>query len=443
MSNISICHRALSCHLVIKKKADVKRLHYDTYPARSSCPAYQGLQHHLCAPNYRERAFLVMMVSQDSQNLAASLPPDHPFAASFTIATRPVERPSHPSPHHSHMTSLLGPKSRPPRPHLKVDASLPASKLSQIHQPLPVKHPNHALYCKTSPATAPSYILQQQHATGQTRRALMHREALIACGSDTTLGPEQPLSARHIPQSVDAIRFNKGHARRLSDKFKHLFLTVRRKTSNDEELEETKTSEDLIQAKLADESTLRRQQSDHTLSTEININLEIPPIRPRRSPGTASFLVSRHLSYRQSGRSVFSATSRSSSKSSLSGTSPQWANRTWRFPVPLNAVMQSSIILEKNGQGLVSQFSDPSSSSSNGSDDSAMPKSKGRSTASPLTDKSSEVDPTMYDKACYYKHGAGDFWDRWRMCSFINEDFRSQKVSLRRVKSLPEMMRRL
>lgn len=263
-----------------------------------------------------------MMVSQDSQNLAASLPPDHPFAASCTIATRPVERPSHPSPHHSHMTSLLGPKSRPPRPHLKVDTSLPASKLSQIHQPLPVKHPNHALYCKTSPATAPSYILQQQHATEQTRRALMHREALIACGSDTTLGPEQPLSARHIPQSVDAIRFNKGHARRLSDKFKHLFLTVRRKTSNDEELEETKTSEDLIQAKLADESTLRRQQSDHTLSTEININLEIPPIRPRRSPGTASFLVSRHLSYRQSGRSVISATSRSSSKSSFGDKSP-------------------------------------------------------------------------------------------------------------------------
>lgn len=104
--------------------------------------------------------------------------------------------------------------------------------------------------------------------------------------------------------------------------------------------------------------------------------------------------------------------------------------------------MQSSITLEKNGQGLVSQFSDPSSSS-NGSDDSAMPKSKGRSTASPLTDKSSEVDPTMYDKACYYKHGAGDVWDRRRMCSFINEDFRRQKVSLRRVKSLPEMMRRL
>lgn len=169
----------------------------------------------------------------------------------------------------------------------------------------------------------------------------------------------------------------------------------------------------------------------------------MPPIRPRRSPGTASFSVSRGLSYQRSGASVSSTTFRSSSKSSLLDASPQWANRAWRFPIPLNAVMQSSITLEKDGQGQVSQFSDPSSSSSNGSDDSAMPKSKRRSTASPLSDESSELDPTMHDKACCYRHGAGDFWDQWTMCSFTGEDFRREKISLRRVKSLPEMIWRL
>lgn len=442
MSNVSICDRALPFGYT-KSKADVKQLHYDTYPTRSSCSAYQRLQHHLCAPTYRERALLMMVVSQDSQNLAASLPPDHPFAAPFNIVTRPVERPSHPSPHHSHTTSHLGPNFRSPYPHLKVDTSLPASKPLQIHQPLAFNHPNLALFCRTAPVAAPPYILQQQHATEQTRRTHMHRETFIVCGSDTPLSPEQPLFARHIPQSVDTVELSKGHARRLSDKLKHLFLTVRRKTSNDEELEGMKTSEGLIQAKLTGESTLRRQQIDYTLSTKININLEMPPIRPRRSPGTASFSVSRGLSYQRSGASVSSTTFRSSSKSSLLDASPQWANRAWRFPIPLNAVMQSSITLEKDGQGQVSQFSDPSSSSSNGSDDSAMPKSKRRSTASPLSDESSELDPTMHDKACCYRHGAGDFWDQWTMCSFTGEDFRREKISPRRVKSLPEMIWRL
>lgn len=52
----------------------------------------------------------------------------------------------------------------------------------------------------------------------------MHREAFI--GSDTPRSPEQP-SSHHIPQSVGAVKFNKGYARRLSSKCKHLFLTVR------------------------------------------------------------------------------------------------------------------------------------------------------------------------------------------------------------------------
>lgn len=140
-----------------------------------------------------------MAVSQDSQNLAALLPTGHQFATSFAITTCSTERPSYLSPFAP--DTSLGPNFRYPRLHLKLNTSLPASKPQQLHNLLPAKHSNFVLYCRTAPVAAPSYILQQQHATRQTRKAHMHREAFIVCGSDTPLRPAQP-SSHHISRNL-------------------------------------------------------------------------------------------------------------------------------------------------------------------------------------------------------------------------------------------------
>ncbi|ODO01729.1 hypothetical protein I350_06557 [Cryptococcus amylolentus CBS 6273] len=336
------------------------------------------------------------------------IPPGHPFATPIVPSFPITHRPSHPRSEVPSSGSLPNPEPSH-RPSLRIQTSLPARFEHPHHLP-PLRH--SVRHCQTAPLCLPSQgfvdVRQQKLGLGlgHGRKASLHREAFIVLGDDSPLsasrsshpapvpGPGQGLGVGIRPGAPKAKGY--GHARRLSDKFKHLFFSAQRKRSNDDGSGDGEqgvdiTHADILNARMMDENTHRRHTgSQKTLPAEDDVDDEfsLPPERPHRSPGTASFLIHRPslppLLRHASGLSVSTITSTSGSgTSSLSSFAvrPQWAKKAWVFPQKGASERGDGTENEKGKEGgMISRFS--LSSSSSESESGQTLKSEERATSS-------------------------------------------------------------
>ena len=149
-------------------------------------------------------------------------------------------RPSNPTP--SFTLIPPHPLPHPARPQLRIITSLPPP----IIRAIPVRHP---ALIKSAPL-----VLHPSNKVGDEAIKRSHREAGITAGGGVVIQIHSPQAQAPHPPAT-------GHKRRLSFKFKSLFSHLHLHPRREQLLE-------------ADE--------------------KLAPDRPHRSPGTASFLVSRH-----------------------------------------------------------------------------------------------------------------------------------------------------
>ncbi|TYJ55123.1 hypothetical protein B9479_004160 [Cryptococcus floricola] len=383
------------------------------------------------------------------------IPPGHPFATP-TVPSFPItHHPSHPRSEIPSSGSLPNPEPSH-RPSLRVQTSLPARFEHPHHLP-PLRH--FAWHCKTAPLCLPSQgfvdVRQQEPGLGlgHGRKASLHREAFIVLGDDSPLsaslsshpapapGPDQDLGVGIRPGVPKAKGY--GHARRLSDKFKHLFFPAQRKRSNDDgggdgEQEVDIAPAEILNARMMDESTHRRHTgSQKTLPAEDDVDdgFSLPPERPHRSPGTASFLIHRPslppLPRHASELSVSTITS-GSGTSSLSSFAvrPQWAKKAWAFPHKGASEGGDGAEDEKEKEGgMISRFS---LSSSSGSESGQTFRSEERATSSlALNDPEGVVSGAS-------KLGVGyiEKWN-WKGVEEVEAVGWRRTKRLRRVRSMP------
>lgn len=181
---------------------------------------------------------------------------------------------------------------RPARPQLRIVTDLPPLGFG-IKQPIAVRHPtlvkSAPLYAPALTQTFPSLVnvrgWQWELYPGEP-----HPDTLIINASSPRRLPQ--LHERH-PRLSNNSRGKKGHARRLSDKFKNMLSSFHLKKDDkvdkaDRPYHPVKMDKvpvirlggaAIIPENLRDENKARKGR----------------PIRPHRSPGTASFLVTRHL----------------------------------------------------------------------------------------------------------------------------------------------------
>lgn len=192
----------------------------------------------------------------------------------------PFPRPSHPAP-----TTALSPplmKALSPshlqRPKLRIitdSSQIPPG----VRRPVPIRHP---ALVKTAPLLArpvaetfPS-TAKVKAWQAQLREDILDVSLPFTTFSDHIVSPSPP----HPPPPAKARPFvpqKKGHTRRLSDKFKNLFSVLHMK------------KDDRIPIILQNDEPIAPGQLDE------NNGRRAIPTRPHRSPGTASFLVTRHL----------------------------------------------------------------------------------------------------------------------------------------------------
>jgi hypothetical protein len=198
-----------------------------------------------------------------------------------TYADEPFSRPSHPSPstalhHPDRFPSSQQHRVPPGRPSLRI-ITQPASFQARFARPLPVRHPglvkSAPLYAALIPIThsppEDQIYCQFHHEYNCSPTMIVHESSLLQPNPD---------SRRVSAGETD----RKGHKRRFSDRFKHIVAALHLKKGS---------------------RTPSTQTSSYDDSSEMTNNdtavpgdtLPAPPARPYRSPGTASFLVTRHL----------------------------------------------------------------------------------------------------------------------------------------------------
>ncbi|WWD21889.1 hypothetical protein CI109_106377 [Kwoniella shandongensis] len=247
------------------------------------------------------------------------------------VPISPIDRPSPPVFNQSTSVPPISLASQRLRTELRIITSLPSSL--PVHRPIPTR-----ATCKTAPlpsSTRPTsgdaYVSEQDQWTvhGHDGKGNSNREVFVLNLSDYARVTNEDQSGDRssgshnlkswypagfeYEQHHDGSQSQRslGHKRRLSDKFKDLLLRASKKNSISGEIEEDRTPVEVRTARRMDENTLRRQQRSTTDSAPIgkverytrpsissnsrsDLNEPSPPSRPHRSPGTASFLVTRH-----------------------------------------------------------------------------------------------------------------------------------------------------
>ncbi|WVO15715.1 hypothetical protein L204_103376 [Cryptococcus depauperatus] len=261
------------------------------------------------------------------------------------------------------------------RPQLRIIPSLPPSITKHPHISRQIHHSTlRSPLCKTAPLHLPSNNAHRTHAA--------HREAFAIVGHGSPLGPSPRSHKRRTQKQIPRVAMQaKGCRRRLSDKVKGFFFVVtRRKTNETEPREGNLTPDSILKSRTPDDNKSRRNSADSYRSdvhSTVDVYLDAPPARPHRSPGTASFYVNRPPFPYDDNDSASISTIATSSFSSIWTAKPQWAIKArkpevWILDSPnarggaryqMSPKRDTEDLLEDR-QGLVSRFSDSSSSDS-------------------------------------------------------------------------------
>lgn len=200
-------------------------------------------------------------------------------AHTVEVANDPLPRPSHPTPskalRHHHLLPHPAAEKSLQRPHLRI-ITHPTTVPVGIRKPVPIRHPalvkSAPLYVPMIPPTYPSfsYPCDWQSDHYPPPAVVLHVST-----------PSHPHKCHAVGNKNDA----RGHKRRLSDKFRNLFSALHLK-------KETRIA--LTQPFPPKVYSEPRTVGNHATQV-VTVTSPLPPARPYRSPGTASFLVTRHL----------------------------------------------------------------------------------------------------------------------------------------------------
>ena len=214
-------------------------------------------------------------------------------ACNRAVACEPIPRPSHPTPSTAQRHVLPVPQSHiprnnvPPRPQLRI-ITQPIAVPAGMKNPIPIRHPglikSAPLHVPMSPTACP--LADATHHWQTYRAQDLPSDVILRVSAPT----QPPATGRAVLTSKNDA---KGHKRRLSDKFKHLFSALHLKKNPHTPSSHAFTREEDFELLMSISGAQQYKSPD-------------PPVRPYRSPDTASFLVTRHLSPRPTSTSGYS-----------------------------------------------------------------------------------------------------------------------------------------
>lgn len=233
--------------------------------------------------------------------------------SNFSPLGEPFPRPSHPTP-----TTALSPPIplpihatwQPQRPKLRIITD-PEQIPAGVRRPVPIRHP---ALVKTAPILAhPIAETYPPIYKVQAWQAQVYHNNLIPSIPTMTLSTSSPSPPAPPPPKAPASEAKKkGHSRKLSDKFKNLFSALHIK--KDDRIPIILQNDEILTDEIYDENTGRRDV----------------PTRPHRSPGTASFLVTRHLAPKSS----IPSSAHSSSTAFSMASKPSFAEKRRLYLAP-------------------------------------------------------------------------------------------------------------
>jgi len=195
-----------------------------------------------------------------------------------------IERFDRPSLHQPSANMVVSP-SFPPRasrPKLRIITTSPVPYRPAIRRPIPIYPPNHKQmkdadfgFAKSAPLFLPAQSIEQSQWKGLESMQMSedHGGLVVHVYSSPAQPSDTEIIDTETGDQVTSKRPNdKGHKRRLSDKFKSIFSHITRHNPP--------TAPDHHPLQMSENQARR----EHLI-----------PTRPPRSPGTASFLVHRHI----------------------------------------------------------------------------------------------------------------------------------------------------